>query len=223
MTEQPSALQPGPDGLDPGGPAVAAPSHRPLEPEQVRWFCDPAQLPFETTEELQPLDGTIGQDRAVRALNFALEMRGSGFNLFVAGPRGTGRSSTVDAYVRRLAESQPAPDDWCYVHNFKDEACPTALKLPSGRAAGLAQDMRTLTDTVRRDLRRVFESREYRQQQQETHRTVVDTRDRLIRELGERAQQNGLALSVTPAGPLLVPLTEGRPMTQEELARLPEE
>jgi len=179
-------------------------------------------LPFETTEEVQPLDGTIGQDRAVRALTFGLEMRSSGFNLFVAGPRGTGRSSTVDAYVRRVAESQPAPADWCYVHNFKDEACPNALRLPSGRATALAQDMQTLMDAVRRDLRRVFESREYRQQQQETHQTVVDTRDRLMRELGERAQQQGVALSMTPAGPMIVPLSNGRPMNQDELAQLPE-
>ena len=103
MTENPSPAQPGPDGADRGGPTIAAPAHQPLEPEQLRWFCDPAQLPFETTEEVQPLEGTIGQDRAVRALTFGLEMHGNGFNLFVAGPRGTGRSSTVDAYVRRLA------------------------------------------------------------------------------------------------------------------------
>jgi lon-related putative ATP-dependent protease len=223
MTQQPSAAQAGPDGFGPGAPTVAAPTHRQLEPEQVRWFCDPAQLPFETTQEVEPLDGTIGQDRAVRALNFGLEMRSTGFNLFVAGPRGSGRSSTVDAYVRRLAESQPTPGDWCYVHNFKDASCPSALQLPSGRATALAQDMRTLMDAVRRDLRRVFESREYRQQQQETHRTVVETRDRLIRELGERAQQQGLAMSMTPAGPMIVPLSNGRPMSQEEMLALPEQ
>src|SRR5215472_18042286 len=113
MTDQPSAAQPGPDGVGADGPTVAAPPHAALTPEQLRWFCDPALLPFETTEEVQPLDGTIGQDRAVRALSFGLEMRSTGFNLFVAGPRGSGRSSTVDAYVRRLAESQPTPGDWC--------------------------------------------------------------------------------------------------------------
>ncbi|MBV9356454.1 MAG: AAA family ATPase, partial [Chloroflexi bacterium] len=215
-----SPVQPGPDSVGRGGP-TDAPLHRPLAPEQLRWFCDPAQLPFETTEDVQPLDGTIGQDRAVRALSFGLEMRGDGFNLFVSGPRGTGRSSTVDAYVRRLAESQPTPDDWCYVHNFKDAACPAVLKLPGGRAAALAQDMRTLVDAVRRHLRGVFESREYRQQQEETHRTVADTRDRLLRELGERAQQEGLGLSMTQAGPLIVPLSGGRPMSQQELAQLP--
>jgi lon-related putative ATP-dependent protease len=83
--------------------------------------------------------------------------------------------------------------------------------------------MGTLMDAVRRDLRRVFESREYRQQQPETLQTVVETRDRLIRELGERAQQNSLALSMTPSGPMIVPLTGGRPMSQEELLQLPEQ
>ncbi|MBV9545578.1 MAG: AAA family ATPase, partial [Chloroflexi bacterium] len=223
MIEKPSPAQDGPDGFGPGGPTVAAPTHSALAPEQLRWFCDPAQLPFETTEEVQVLDGTIGQDRAVRALTFGLEMRGSGFNVFVAGPRGTGRNSTVDAYVRRLAESQPAPGDWCYVHNFKDTARPTALNLPGGRGAVLTEDMRTLMDAVRRELRRVFESREYRQQQEETYGAVTETRDRLIRELGERAQQHGLALSMTPSGPMIVALNQGRPMSQEELARLPDQ
>src|SRR5262245_49309712 len=111
MTKTPSPAQRESDRPSPRGRIVAAPVPHPLEPEQLRWFCDPAQLPFETTEEVQPLDGTIGQDRAVRALAFGLEMRGNGFNVFVAGPRGSGRSSTVDARVRRLAESRPVPED----------------------------------------------------------------------------------------------------------------
>ena len=67
--------------------------------ERLRWFCDPAELPFETTEQLQPLDGAVGQERGVAALEFGLEMESSGFNLFVAGPSGTGRTITARTYA----------------------------------------------------------------------------------------------------------------------------
>ena len=111
-----------------------------VPPERLRWFCDSAELPFETTEELQPLDGAVGQERGVAALEFGLEMESSGFNLFVARPSGTGRTTTALTYAERLAARRPIPDDWLYVYNFERLDYPLSLRLPAGEGRCFRDD-----------------------------------------------------------------------------------
>lgn len=94
---------------------------------------DPGRLGFEDTSEIEPLEETIGQERAVEALEFGLQMNSSGFNIFVSGPVGTGKGTLVRQMVKRLAQTAPSPADWCYVHNFQDASRPTCLSFPAGQ------------------------------------------------------------------------------------------
>ena len=121
---------------------------------RLRWTCDPAALPFDTTEQLQPLAAPLGQDRAAESLAFGLDIAVSGFNVFVSGPAGTGRTAAVRHEVERLAQARPTPGDWCYVHNFADPSRPVAIPLPAGKAAEFAEGMRKLANQARRDLSR---------------------------------------------------------------------
>src|SRR5690242_6354164 len=108
-------------------PALVNSAHdQPLElgAEQARWTCDPAGLPFETTEQVEPLDGPIGQPRALESLSFGLDIEVPGFNVFISGRPGTGRTSVLKSQLERLAGSRPTPPDWCYVYNFKDPSQP---------------------------------------------------------------------------------------------------
>jgi len=93
-------------------------AHR-LAPEELRAVCDAATFPFVSTAELPPLDGMIGQDRAVSATTFGVGMRQAGYNLFVLGPSRTGKTSAMKRVLARAAESEPVPPDYCYVHNFQ--------------------------------------------------------------------------------------------------------
>src|SRR5713226_7815873 len=93
-----------------------------LMPEQLRRRCGPAGFAFETTAELDPYPSLLGQERAAEALSFGLAMRERSFNVFVAGPEGTGKATAVRAFLSDAAARRPTPDDWCYVHNFKDPA-----------------------------------------------------------------------------------------------------
>jgi len=191
--------------------------------DKVRWTCDPATLPFDTTEQIEPLDGPIGQPRAVESLSFGLDIDVPGFNVFISGRPGTGRTSIVKSQLERLAIARPTPDDWCYVHNFNDASRPVAISLPPGQAGGLAVDMKRLIDEVRRDLARAFESKQFRQQQEQTHRAVDEYRDQLMEELSKRAEGEGFGISFTPNGPAIFPLLNGKPMSQEELGLLPDD
>ena len=106
---------------------------RSLRPAELRAVCDPATLRFGSTAELAPLEGMIGQERAVAATTFGIAMRRAGYNLFVLGPSRTGKATTMRRVLDRRAVEEPTPSDWCYVHNFAEPYRPTALELPAGR------------------------------------------------------------------------------------------
>lgn len=124
-------------------------------------MIDPCQLGFEDTGELEPLTEIIGQERAVEALEFGLNMNGPGFNLYVSGPVGTEKGTVVRQMVKRLAQLGPAPSDWCYVNNFQDPSRPTCLALPAGQGVTFKREMATFIDGLRRDIPLAFESEKY--------------------------------------------------------------
>ena len=104
-----------------------------LSPTQLRRTCDPDFMHCKDTSELAPLQEIIGQERAVRALKFGLGIKDKGFNVYVAGYPGTGRTTAVKNFLETITKNQPVPPDWCYVNNFNDEYTPKAIKLPPGK------------------------------------------------------------------------------------------
>jgi hypothetical protein len=122
--------------MEPWTAGASLPLARPLPPALLYRRCDPTELPFGLCSELEEAPGLIGQERAVEALNFALRMRAKGCNVFALGAGGTGRHSMVEDLLRRKAESEPTPPDWCYVNNFGDPQQPRRLQLPPGRGLG---------------------------------------------------------------------------------------
>src|SRR5581483_11803416 len=194
-----------------------------LAPEQLRRRVDPAQLPFETTAELEPLVGTVGQPRAIDAIDFGLQVETPGYNLYVAGLPGSGRATTVRDYVDRLAAARPAPDDWVYVHNFADGDRPQAIRLPAGRGPALARDLDEFVQAARREIPRAFESEDYERRQREVVAELSRRREALTEELVELGRARGFVLQVTPVGVVSTPIHAGQPLTPEAFAALPAE
>jgi len=124
--------------------------------EKLRRTCDPRRLKFRTTADLTPVEGTVGQGRAVSAMDFGLDIEAEGFNLFVSGPIGTGRETSLRTIVERIARERPAPRDWCYVFNFDEPARPRALSLPPDRGHRLGHDVDELITTLRREIPKAF-------------------------------------------------------------------
>ena len=106
---------------------------KPLAADRLCRRTDPARLAFETTASLPEADGPVGQDRAMRAVSFGARMTQPGYNIYVTGPQGSGKHSSIKRALEGLAATMPAPPDWCYVHNFDAPHKPRALRL-SGRA-----------------------------------------------------------------------------------------
>lgn len=193
-----------------------------LSPDSLRHYVDPKELDFDSTEEITPLIGTVGQERAVHAIDFGLRVKTKGFNIYVAGPLGTGKHSAVDAFVQDIAKEKKVPTDWCYVYNFMEPDKPSAVELPPGAGVMLARDMDELIEAWKTEIPRAFESEEYENRKNQIINGFQAERDNLISELRHKAENIGFSLEITAAGIFTVPLIDGKPLKHETFDSLPE-
>ncbi len=180
-----------------------------LPPDALRRTCDPRTLGFTTTDELAPQYKPIGQPRAFQALKVGSAIPAAGYNVFVLGLPGSGRTSLVVRFLREQAERQPTPPDLAYLHNFQDPKRPRALRFPPGRARAFAKDMERLVEACRRELPRAFQGDAYRQARERIAQTVKRRQEEEFRRLKKKAQDEGFNLVETPFGFALVPTTDG--------------
>jgi len=193
-----------------------------VEPEQLRWVCDPSQLEFDTLAELAPERSLVGQERAVRALDLGLSVQQPMFHVFVVGPVGTGRTTYTQAKVREVARTQPTPPDWCYVYNFRDPNQPLALSFPPGEGRRFVAAMQSLIEELRNAIRQVLSSEQFEAMKRQTLESLEAEANRAWQELEAVARQKGFLVQRTPLGITTVPMSpSGQPMTQEEFDRLP--
>lgn len=191
----------------------------PLPASALRKAADQA-LDFETTAELEPLEGVVGQERALEALEFGVGLHREGFNIFALGPPGVGKHSVVERAISARAAREPVPDDWCYVNSFHDRKGPRALRLPAGRGRDLKGDMRRLVEELKTAIPAAFESDEYRARVRELEAELEERHEALLAELREEAEGLDLTLVRTPSGFAFAPIREGRALSPEEFSKL---
>jgi lon-related putative ATP-dependent protease len=196
--------------------------------DKLRWRCDPALFDFECTKDLAPLREFIGQDRAIRAVEFGLSMNHLGYNIYVAGLTGTGKTSMVKTYIEKLIKEKEArdglyhPDDWCYLYNFSDPDRPQIVNLPQGQGKVFRDQVKNLQQKLTEDLSKAFSSEEYNAQRKEAVEKSQGEQRRLFEELGGEAHRQGFVLQMTSMGPALIPVADGKPMSPSDFLALPE-
>lgn len=195
---------------------------RRLDPEDLRRRCDPGEIPYATTAEAEETDEYLGQERATEALAFGLALRAEGYNLYAAGPAGTGKETLLRRFLTRTAAGRPRPVDWCYVHNFREPRRPRALSLPAGRGGGLARDLARTVAELRVALPAAFESDEYRTRKQQHARRLADQRDAAFVEVQERARRRDVAVMRAESGVMFAPARDGAMLEPEQVRALPE-
>jgi len=191
-----------------------------LTAEQVRQRCAPELFKCNSTEELKPSDGIIGQDRALSALKFGLNIAKEGFNIYVSGLAGTGRTTAIKSFMEAIAAKKETPSDWCYVHNFRDSYFPKALKVAPGMGQDLHKDMGRTIENVRRSLVQAFTSKEYGERREEITEDFNKKREAVFKALDKKARDRGFLLQTTPVGVLFIPASDGQPMSEEEYNKL---
>ncbi|MBK1643126.1 ATP-dependent protease [Thiocapsa imhoffii] len=195
----------------------------PLNPAALYRPCDPRDLEFETTEDLDIVDGIIRQDRVIEAVHFGIGIHQEGYNLFALGPSGTGKFALIRGVLEQRARAEAVPSDWCYVFNFEDVHRPRALCLPPGQGLEFMRDMEQLVAALHRSLPSLFESDEYRIHAQALAEDLEQLQERAMTEIREQAKAKDVILLQTPTGFTLAPVRDGKPLGPNEFQTLPEQ
>lgn len=196
--------------------------------DSLAWRCDPAQFEFDCTEELAPLHEFIGQDRAIRAIEFGLSMDRDGYNIYLAGLTGTGKTSVARTYIAKLIEQRRERDetyqvsDWCYIYSLSQPDRPRMVKLPKGGGKVFRDDITTLLQHLRRDLAKAFSSEEYKAQRKAIVDESQSRQQEMFNELRSEAAKKGFLIQTTQAGLALVPIKDGKALSQDEFMALKE-
>ena len=199
-----------------------------LSADKLGWHCDPALFAFDCTKDLAPLREFVGQDRALRAIEFGLSMDRDGYNIYVAGLTGTGKTSAVKKQIDKLLEEkqisqqvQP-PEDWLYIYNFDNLERPQMLNLPQGKGKVFKEQIDALLQRIREELAKAFSSEEYKAEREKAVEAGQAQQKKLFEEVDEQAQKEGFRFQITPVGPALIPVINGKPLSQTEYAELEE-
>lgn len=193
-----------------------------LPAEQLRRICHPQDLNFSSTEELPNLDGIIGQERALNAVNFGLNIKSHGYHIYALGPTGTGKSTIIRKMLAKVAKNKIIPDDWLYVNNFEDHDRPYVLKLPAGKGHEFKDDMDQLVEELKTDVPKAFESKEYEKEQEKIEQELQKRSKELFQDLEKKVSERGFVLLQTIHGVVPLPIVKEKVLTPDQYSELKE-
>jgi lon-related putative ATP-dependent protease len=191
-----------------------------LTVEELRLNCKTEEITFKTTAEVPPLEGMIGQERAVRATEFGLRIKRPGYNIFMTGLTGTGKSSYAQSIIEQMSAEEPVPDDWVYVYNFDHPGEPLALNLPAGMGYTFCMKIQELLEDLKQNIPKAFDGEDYERQKSVHIKVFQEARGILFEELNKVAQEQGFTLKRTNSGFVTIPMHEGEQISEEEYAKL---
>ena len=194
-----------------------------LKAKDLRKECKTNIFKFNSTAEITPLRGIIGQERAVRSLDFGLNIDNPGYNIYLAGAFGTGKTTLAREMVEKKATREPIPSDWCYVYNFKKPDCPKVLELPAGKGKELKKDLELQVENSIAHISQAFEGEDFEFKKNQILTTFVEETNRMYIKADEEARTYGFTISRNQNGISSVPLKNGEPLSQEEYLNMSEE
>jgi predicted ATP-dependent protease len=203
---------------------LPAPAHAELPAAKLRWRCELARIPFETTAQAEPREGFIGQERALRALKMGVELSAPGYNVFVCGLAGTSRGGTIAQMIEELHPQTKKSLDRCYVNNFKLPDRPRLLTLPRGQANAFRKDMQAGVDFLRRRIPQVFEGEPFQRQKSRIVERFTVREKELMDDFTRRIAREQFALGHMQVGavalPEIFPVLEGQMVPIEDISKM---
>ena len=195
-----------------------------VPPELLRWKCDDGCLQFETTAEIDPAIGVVGQPTASEALKFGIECLSPGQNVYVRGARGTGRNTMVRQMLRDLRPESDSNRDFCYVHNFSRPDHPRLITLPPGTANQFRKEMVLVAEFFEEGLIKSLDGEPYRGERQAVQDRLQENIKQATEPLEKEIEANGMAMVQVQQGPatqtLIMPVVGGEPIPPEQLKTL---
>ncbi len=182
--------------------------------------CNPNIFEFETTDELDNVGLVYGQERGIAALQFGLNITTKGYNLYIEGPSGVGKTMYSKQYVSEIAAKQKTPDDWCYIYNFDNPNEPIAVSLPSGEGKVFVQTMERFIEDIKKYLKRTFNNEDFEKEKNLIKQKYEEKRERLIDNLNKETLKNDFQVKAAQNGIYMLPVFQGKTLDEAEFEKL---
>lgn len=194
-----------------------------LLPRDLKDICNPNLFKFETTKELvDTTDLIYGQERGIRALNFGLDIDIKGYNLYLEGPSGVGKTMYTKKFLNARAEKDKVPNDWCYIYNFEDPNAPVAISFPAGQGKVFKETMESFVKDIRKDIKKTFNNDDFEKEKKIIKQQYEQKRDILLEKLNKRTIVQGFQVKSTENGMYMMPVLDGKTLAEEEFDNLDE-
>jgi lon-related putative ATP-dependent protease len=191
-----------------------------LKAEELTSICDQESLSFDTTEDMSPLKGIMGQDRGTQALGFGLKIKKKGYNIYVSGLSGTGRSTFTHSIAEGYAKQEPVPLDWVYVYNFNRKESPKALSFKPGQGKEFKKELEGFVEHLKRTIPETFAGIEYETRKNDVIKIFNQKKSNVLKKLNEKSAEFGFVYTPSEQGLVSIPMKDGKPINEEEYAAL---
>ncbi len=194
-----------------------------LSYKSLKKYCNPEKLTFETTEELEPITTGIGQERGIKALEFGLNVDIKGYNLYMEGPGGVGKTMYIKKYLDTISKKQKTPNDWCYIYNFNNPNEPIAVSFPAGQGKEFKETMDQFIKDIRNDINMTFSNEDFEKEKNSIKQQFEQKRATLLEKLNKESAQYGFEVKAAQNGIYMMPVVNGKTLQEEEFEKLDEE
>lgn len=194
-----------------------------LSYKDLKLVCSPNLFDFESTDELDPIDTGIGQDRGIKALEFGLNVDVRGYNLYIEGPSGVGKTMYTKNYLNTISKKKKAPQDWCYIYNFDNPNEPIAVSLPAGGGKEFQDLMDRFINDVKLDIKTTFNNEEFEKERTLIKQEFEEKRNNLMEKLNQKSSEYGFQVKASQTGIYMMPVKDGKALAEEEFNKLDEE
>lgn len=194
-----------------------------LNYKSLKKVCDPNKLPFETTEELEGISTGIGQDRGIKALEFGLNVDVKGYNLYLEGPSGVGKTMYTKKYLDTISKKKKVPSDWCYVYNFENPNEPIAISLQPGQGKLFKELMDQFIKDIKNDINNTFRNEDFEKEKNLIKQEFEQKRSNLLEKLNKESAKYGFEVKTAQNGIYMMPVVDGKTLQEEEFEQLDEE
>jgi len=191
-----------------------------LSYKQLKNLCNPNLFEFESTEELDSEGLVYGQERGINALQFGLNIKAKGYNLFIEGPAGVGKTMYTKQYVSEIAAKQKTPDDWCYIYNFDNPNEPIAVSLPAGEGKVFVQTMDTFVSDIKKYLKKTFNNDDFEKEKVLIKQKYEEKREKVLAALNRETLKNDFEVKAAPNGIYMLPVYKGKALDEAEFEQL---
>ena len=193
-----------------------------LNYKDLKLTCNPNVFKFETTEELEPIQEGIGQDRGIKALEFGIQVDVKGYNLYLEGPSGVGKTMYTKNYLDKIATKKKVPSDWCYIYNFENPNEPIAVELPAGQGKEFKDAMDGFIKEIKKDIKKTFNADDFEKEKALIRQEYETKRAALLEKLNTDAAKYKFAVKSAQNGIYMTPIVDGKPIEEEEFDKLDE-